>query len=184
MSRVNSGSRFGGERIKLALIPVLGLILVAIAFWAARTRRRAGPRRRPAPSPQRIPSAALNQTAAGPQPDLAGTGWEISWPTIPPFEPRGAPVPPEMPAASPAAAGNPNPAPAEPPAQTPGQLQAIYHDARGDAAILDSQIRARGRRAAGWQPHRRHHLARHRTGTAMTGSPEPRVSKPPTQGRW
>ena len=138
MSRVNSGSRFGGERIKLALIPVLGLILVAIAFWPAKTEGVPASAATSSLSAANS-AAALNQTAAGPSP---------IWPEIRlddlvahnPFEPRSVPVPKEMPAASPTAAGNPDPAPAEPPAHPPGQLQAIYHDARGAAAILDSQI--------------------------------------------
>ena len=138
MSRANSGSHFGREHVKLALIPVLGLILVAIAFQPAKTE---GVPATAATSPLSAANsaAALNQAAEGGRPN---------WPEMRledlvacnPFEPRSVPVPQELPATAPTAESNPDHAPAEPPPHTPGQLQAIYHDARGAAAIVDSQI--------------------------------------------
>lgn len=143
MSRVRSSSPFGGGTVKIALIPVLGLILAGVVFWPG---DKAG-----------LPAAAVTHPPAAVKPSAAqpadSDGTRPSWPAIRfedlvafnPLEPRGAPVSAQTLAATTDDEYSDEEADAEetPVAQPPTvsrQLQAIYQDARGAAAIVDSRI--------------------------------------------
>ena len=137
MSTTSVSPRTPQQWAKLALIPSLVLVLLVVLCWPTEDDADAAGQ-----------PVALVPGAAHPSPNKQPAGARSKWPKarledileLNPFEPP--PAPPTVEALP--ETNDQRDAPSDEPAQRPmvpiGKLQAVYFDAHGAAAILDSKV--------------------------------------------
>jgi hypothetical protein len=137
MSTPDVSSRTPQQWAKLALIPALILVLLVVLCWPAQDEAGAGG------EPVALSPGAANPSS-GKQPDAARSKWPKArledLLALNPFEPPQAPQSAETLPEANAAREVSSEEPAQPPAIPIGKLQAVYFDAHGAAAILDSKV--------------------------------------------
>jgi hypothetical protein len=116
------------ERCKLALIPVLGLVFMAVMFWPSQ------PKSASSPAELAINNAIPKSAPLSPKVWPTATWEDVT--AFNPFDPPPRPAPTEKsPSEATAHDSQPEPDSVEAP-----NIQAIYADQRGTIAIVDSRV--------------------------------------------